>query len=287
VIYYCADDYGLCDAASERIKKCIDDGILNKVSVFPNINDGLEDLIKYKGIRISLHLNLVEGKCMADPTEINLLVNQDGNFIHTFGGLLKLSILKRKEFEKQVYKELKAQVVYWQNAINGCIPFCVDSHQHTHMIPEVFKTLIKILKEEKILPEYIRIPAEPILPFIKHPELYLSYSLINCVKQFTLRFFWLINKKYAINLKIPVSYFFGILFSGEMDERRIRKILPEYIKISRKRNADIEVLFHPGYTEKHEVNFKEKNLVFEKFYISENRKTEFNSVMKLKESGEF
>lgn len=281
MIYFCADDYGLNDMSSRCIRQCIEDGVLNKISVFPNFDE--VDLLNLKDIRISLHLNLVEGKCMANPNEIDLISDEKGNFKHTFGGLLKLSLFNRKRFEEQIYKEIKAQVLFFKKLLPEGAEFCVDSHQHTHMIPSVFKALIKVLKEEEIKVEYLRIPAEPILPYIKTPSLYFTYSLINLIKQWLLRFLWLINKGLMKDLKIPTAHFFGILFSGKMDEKRVSKILPEYIKLSKKDNRDIEVLFHPGYLDKNQTDFENKNIVFEEFYFSKNRKIEFNAAMKMAE----
>ena len=129
----------------------------------------------------------------------------------------------------------------------------------------------------------MRIPKEPLLPYIKTPSLYFTYSPINIIKQWLLNFLWLINKNQAKKYSIPTSYFFGILFSGKMDEKRVNKILPKYMKIAEKDGRDIEVLFHPGYLDISEIDFKDKSIVFEKFYLSENRKTEFNSVMKISE----
>ena len=284
MIYFCADDYGLCDIASAHIQECIDKGALNKVSIFPNFDRvDLNKINNNKNIRISLHLNLVEGKCMSAPSEIDLLADENGNLKHTFQGLLKLNLLHRKKFEAQAYKEIKAQVMFWKSILPKDIPFCIDSHQHTSMIPAVFKALLKVLNDEKIDLEHIRIPAEPLLPFIKTPSLYFTYSGINIIKQWLLNFLWLINKKEAKKHNIPISYFLGILFSGEMDEKRVSRILEKYIKLAKKNDKDIEVLFHPGYLDKNEPDFKNKNIVFKKFYLSENRKTEFDSVMKISE----
>lgn len=272
MIYFCADDYGLNSQSSEHIEKCIKEGILNKVSVFPNFDT--VDFDKLKDVRLSLHLNLVEGKCIAED-KFSLLTDENGNFKHTFGGLLKMSLLKKKAFEDELYKEIKAQVLYWKNS--NSLPFCIDSHQHTHMIPLVFKVLTKVLREEKIQVEYIRIPAEPLLPFLKTPSLYFTYSPVNVIKQWLINFFWLINKK---DFSFPTAYFFGILFSGKMDEKRVKKVLPHYISLAKKHNKDIEVLFHPGFLTE---NVFAKNVKFQNFYLSENRKTEFDSAMNMKE----
>ena len=282
MIYISADDYGLCSNTSANIQKCIDKGALNKVSVFPNLDTiDLHKISENRSIRISLHLNLVEGKCMADAEGINLIADKNGNLKHTFVGLFKLSILHTKEFEAQVYKEIKAQVLFWKSILPTDSPFCIDSHQHTHMIPAVFKALLKVLNDEKINPDYMRIPAEPLLPYIKTPSLYFTYKPINIIKQWLLKSLWLINKSQARKYNIPASYFFGILLSGKMDEKRVSKILPKYKKLAEKSGRDIEVLFHPGYTNGCESDLKDKNIVFEDFYLSPNRKTEFDSVMKI------
>ena len=85
------------------------------------------------------------------------------------------------------------------------------------------------------------------------------------------------------NFAIPTAHFFGILFSGKMDEKRVNQILPKYIKLAKKDVKDIEILFHPGYLQKNETDFEDKNIVFSKFYLSENRKIEFDSVIKILE----
>jgi len=286
VIYFCADDYGLCDVSSMRIDNCVENGVLNKISVFPNFNtECANKAFANKGVRFSLHLNLVEGKCMTDADEIDLIADKNGNFIHTFGGLLKLNILKSKEFQLQVSKEIKAQVLFWKSLLPQGVEFCIDSHQHTHMIPGVFKALQKVLVDEQISVEYLRIPAEPVLPYIKTPSLYFTYNAVNIIKQWLLGFLYLINKQNLKKANIPTAYFMGILFSGKMDKRRVDKILPQYIKLAEKRGKDIEVLFHPGYINEDEFNFKNKNIAFEKFYLSKNRQTEFDAAIKIVNEG--
>lgn len=288
MIYISADDYGLCDISSMRIKQCIDKGALNKVSVFPNFDAvDLNEILKNKNVRVCLHLNLVEGKCMANSDEIDLIADKNGDFKYTFGGLFKLNLFHKKELESQVYKEIKAQVVFWKSILPEGVPFCIDSHQHTHMIPAVFKALLRVLDDEKISLEYMRIPSEPLMPFVKTPSLYFTYSGINVIKQWLLKLLWLVNKKYAKKYHIPTAYFLGILFSGKMDEKRIDKILPKYIKMAQKNGRDIEVLFHPGYLDEKEFNLKDKSVTFEKFYLSENRKTEFDSVIKISMKEEY
>ena len=154
MIYFCADDYGLNKIASMRIQKCIDEGALNKVSIFPNFSSlnslDLEKITQNKKVDISLHLNLVEGKCTLDASDINLIADENGNFKYSFVGLLFKSLFNKRKFEAQVYKEIKSQIVLWRKILPKNSEFLIDSHQHTHMIPSVFKTIIRVLNEEEI-----------------------------------------------------------------------------------------------------------------------------------------
>jgi predicted glycoside hydrolase/deacetylase ChbG (UPF0249 family) len=284
VIYISADDYGLCNEMSAHIQKCIDAGVLDKVSVFPNFDKvDLLNIVNKKNIRISLHLNLVEGKCMANADEINLIADKNGDFKHTFCGLFKLNLLHTKKLEAQAYKEIKSQVLYWKSILPKGSPFCIDSHQHIHMIPAIFRALNKVLIDEEIKITYMRIPAEPIMPYIKTPSLYFTYKSINIIKQWLLKFLWLMNNSQTQKYNIPTSLFCGILFSGKMDEKRVNKVLPKYKKLAEKDGRDIEVLFHPGYMNMSEADADCKNIVFKEFYLSHDRKAEFDSVMKISE----
>lgn len=267
-----------------HIQECIDESILNKVSVFPNFEQmDLSELFNNNNIRVSLHLNLVEGKCLSNHSEIELLVDEDGNFKHDFGGLFLLNLIQKKQLEAQVYKEIKSQILFWKKILPKGKSFCIDSHQHVHMIPSIFKTVLRVIDEAQIPLEYLRIPAEPILPYITTPSLFLSYNAINILKQWVLKFLWLCNQKHVKPNERSNTYFFGILFSGKMDETRVKKILPKYIKLANKNKKDIEVLFHPGYIPTTNKELPDTNIVFHQFYLSKNRKTEYDSLMKLKE----
>ena len=284
MIYISADDYGLCNEMSAHIQKGIDAGVLDKVSVFPNFDKvDLLNIVNKKNIRISLHLNLVEGKCMANADEINLIADKNGDFKHTFCGLFKLNLLHTKKLEAQAYKEIKSQVLYWKSILPKDAPFLIDGHQHTHMIPAVFRALNKVIEDEDIKIAYMRIPAEPILPYLKTPSLYFTYKPVNIIKQWLLKFLWSLNRREAKKYNIPTSHFCGILFSGKMDEKRVNKILPKYIDYARKDGRDIEVLFHPGYMNNGNDFSGSENIVFKNFYLSKNRKTEFDSVIKISE----
>jgi len=281
MIYVCADDYGLSAPSSERILNCAKNGALNKISVFVNFEKiDVKRLKSESGAELSLHLNLVEGKAVCG-SKLSLLTDADGRFRHTFFGLLMLSVFRGKELENQAYEEIKAQLGLWRT-MAGDEPLMLDTHQHTHMIPGVLRALLRAVSDTGSKVKYLRLPSEPVLPYVMEPGLYLTYRTVNMIKQWLLKLLGISAKRKIRNASIPTAEFFGILFSGKMDEKRVSTILPHYIRKAAKTGSDVEVLFHPGYLDKKELSDGVCNKDFEKFYFSSGRKTEFDAVMNMK-----
>ena len=286
-IYWCADDFGLTAASCDRILQCNKDGFLGRISVFPNSDVAdLRDRIRNAGnANFGVHINLVEGKCVSDKSSLSLLVDGDGYFKKTYTGLLALSLSpKRKLFKKQLKTEIKAQIEKTISVFPDKTRIMLDSHQHTHTIPLVFSALSEVIEENGLEVGYIRTPAEPLSPFIKTPSLFGSYISVNLIKQWLINFFTLINRGGIKKLGIPSACFFGIMFSGKMTEERVRKLLPAYVKYAKKHRCDIEILFHPGYVDADEplCGFK-----FKKFYLSENRRREYDALRAFEKNRDF
>ena len=283
MVYICADDYGMTEKSCGRIEECVKNGVLNRISIFPNTSlSDIKERIKYINASLSAHINLVEGKPVSPAENVSLITDKRGYFRYSFIGLLALSLSpERKELERQIYTEISAQLTRWSTEIAPGKPLEIDSHQHTHMIPLIFKILMRVIKDNGYDVKYIRIPTEPVLPYIKELSLYKTYSLINTVKQFLLKFFGLINKRALKKSNIKSALFMGILFSGNMDEYRVNKILPHYLKLCEKTGRDAELLFHPGYIEKDEELFDTGKQSFNKFYHSPGRKTEYATLKNL------
>ena len=277
MIYFCADDYGISRSSNARIEECFKNGVLNKISVLPNGDVSyFNERLLGENVKLSLHLNLIEGYPLSKKEDVSLLVTDKGFFKYSFIGLFFLSIFgNRSLLEKQIYNELKMQIDFWKKKMGEKTPILIDSHQHTHMIPLIFKTLMRVIREEEVLVEYIRIPDEPILPYIKSPSLYLKYSPVGLVKQWLLKFLNLVNRKELKKANIKSASFMGILFSGQLTEDKINKLLPHY----KKQNENIEIAFHPGYLEREEPLIDGFRPGFKKFYYSKWRREEYNTLI--------
>ena len=277
MIYFCADDYGISKSSNMRIEECLKNGVLNKISVLPNgdISNFNEHLLG-ENVKLSLHLNLIEGHPLSKKEDVSLLLSEKGTFKHSFIGLFFLSLFgNRRLLEKQLYNEIKAQIDFWKNKMGENTPILIDSHQHTHMIPLIFRTLMRVIREEDVEVEYIRIPAEPILPFIKSTSLYLTFSPVGLAKQWLLKFLNFINRKEFKKSNIKSAAVMGILFSGQLSKDKINKLLPYYLQ----QNKNIEIVLHPGYLERGEALIDGCKPSFEKFYYSKWRRVEYNTLI--------
>lgn len=283
MLYICADDYGMSQASCERIESCLRGGALNKISVLPNGRiKNLKERFSNDNVILSLHINLVEGKPLSSPEKLSLLVSDNGYFKNSFGGLFLLSLSpKKREFEKQVYIEIREQIRYWKSLCPSASSIDCDSHQHVHMIPLIFKALMRAIKDENVKVEYLRYPSEPLMPYLLTPSLYFTYRPVNLLKQWVLKLFGCVNRKRLTEFGINTAYFMGILFSGNMRSERINKVLVHYRRLADKTKSNIELLFHPGYIEDESELIDSGKKGFCKFYLSDNRLSEQQSLMNM------
>ena len=287
-----ADDYGLTMNTSKAILEGVNEGKLDSISVIPNMESYSSALQLWKENRkkemhpnISVHLNFMEGLCLAEKEKVNLLVDKNGYFKLSWIDLVKYNYnpLKYNEVKKQLKVEIKEQLWkvikdYGLMEVGG---LRVDSHQHTHMIPIVMKALLEVLEEENMKTEYIRISKEAIWPYMKQIKFYPTYRVINLVKVAILNFFSFKNEKLLKQRKISSMILSGVFMSGHMDYERVMAILPDLKKSTMKKGLVLEVLFHPGRALKEEVGkeFVSKNAT--EFYLSANREIEYQAMMKL------
>lgn len=230
-------------------------------------------------IKASIHFNLAEGHCLAEPSQVRLLVDERGMFHISFFKVLLWSFTgKRKELRREIELEMSAQLARMLPYVKSVR---VDSHQHYHMIPIVLKSILKAVEQSGREIEFIRIPAEPLSPFLKHPELWPTFRPINLVKNLVLNALNLMDRRILKPYRGKTAVFFGILLSGGMDLHRVRRLLPDFQKIADRKNLPLEILCHPGGVQSPKSLMDIKNTDCVRFYTSEGRKTEKEMLMNI------
>lgn len=275
------DDFALSKNNSNDILKCIINKKINSLSVIPNMScfhDCIKLLNNNNNLPISIHLNFLEGKPVSTPKLVKNLIDVDGYFKLTW---LKFFLYS---FNPIVYKKIKRQLkIEIKNQIELVKPFIkkirIDSHQHTHMIPIVFNSIMEVVEKEKYDVEFMRVSQEPLMPYIKKIKLYNTYCLKQIISNFILNILSLRIKRILRKKNIKYGYLWGVIMSGNMDINRINSLKKEMFKSCK--NSALEILFHPGYVAPNEMRKELNNKKFNKFSTSKNRKKEYDTIMKL------
>ncbi|SCY26395.1 YdjC-like protein [Lachnospiraceae bacterium XBB2008] len=289
-IDYHGDDYAASINNSKRMLELIRAGKLDSISIFPNMaayTDCMEMLCRNwdsfeKKPALSIHLNLIDGHSLSgcdDP----LLCNEDGYMCASWGKLFIRSYIpgkKRTALRNNICAELKAQIerVYEDYPKDAALR--LDSHVHTHMIPMVFEALFDALTELDLLDsvEYIRIPDEPLSPFIFSKELSGTIPLVNIIKN---RVLHILSRRAVKNLdRFNISHcpFWGVCMTGRMDRKRMEKAAPKVLDAARKYGDTIEIICHPGIVKQAEDS-PEFGPDDRRAFFSKDRDVEYNAVM--------
>ncbi len=285
-----ADDYGLFAKQSERILKCWSHGFLNGTSIFPN-SDNLQaclNMLPKQGLSLTIHLNLTQGRCLANPDKIPLLVSQNGIFRIPFTKLLFCSFTgKYSRYKEQLKYEISAQIqrlkpFFEQNNI----PLRIDGHCHWHMIPVVFDALMETIQECHYPVSYIRLPAEPIGIYLKNIFRIIPFPVVNIIKVLLLHLLVRRNStKWGHILSTMESkIFLGVFLSGCFDLSRMKAILPAAEQYAKEKNLNLELLAHPGGVFEPSDIAKITNKNDFLFFTSSSRNQEIESFMHIRES---
>lgn len=255
-----ADDIGLSPCITQSIVTAIDEGGVRSVSLICNgraFEEAMEALAVRPQVRVSLHLNLLEGRPLSSADEIPFLVDGKGALSTTFQQLVRLwvsgSQQKRQALSEQIQREFTAQLIRGTSALvkihRPVDQLRVDSHTHIHALGFVLDALLACRSKVNI--GYIRVPREP-WHFSRGADDLKSALGINTVKWALLNRLSrsMTDKLRATDIKYN-SAFLGVLHTGAMSVRAIeagvtaslRKLPSDGGHLS---HEPVEVLLHPG-----------------------------------------
>ncbi|MCB1174325.1 MAG: ChbG/HpnK family deacetylase [Leptospiraceae bacterium] len=248
-----ADDLGLTPEINRAIFDLADQGLLDSVSLIVNgpvIDDALQGLRQRPWLRWNLHINLVEGCPVSPIGDVPLLVDERGQFRHSFLGILIRSMpvyRPRPQFRLQIATEIRNQIRFVQRELSPTA-LRVDSHQHTHIIPMIASLVHRLARANRM--EYIRGVRDLIEPGLR--DWYRFSAWMNAGKSLLLRIlqfgndrrhyaFW----KGAADADDAQERIIGIFLSGGMKLPAIARTLAR-IDRQTKGQAKVLLLFHPG-----------------------------------------
>lgn len=228
----CADDFGRDVAINEAVEAAYRDGILSSASLMvaaPEAADAVARARRLPGLRVGLHLVLIDGSPVLPPGAIAGLVGADGRFDDN-----QIRAGLRYFFAPGVRGLLAAEIRGQFEAFRatGLALDHVNAHQHMHLHPTVARLLVEIGRSYGM--RAVRLPAEPVavlrraFPGERHRP--PGWQPVISALRRRLR-----RAGLAVNDQV-----FGIAWSGAMVEERVLGLLPHLP------SGVSEIYFHPA-----------------------------------------
>lgn len=151
-----ADDLGLHEDINRGIYLAHTQGIVTSTSVVAcgqAFEHAVAMLQECPELDVGVHLTLIEEQPLCPPNEIPTLVGPNGRFLpsyHHFTARILMGLVSPAE----IRRELKAQIE--RVIATGCRPSHLDSHQHVHLLPPVWRVTRDLAREYGI--RCIRVP---------------------------------------------------------------------------------------------------------------------------------
>jgi len=231
-VIFTADDFGLSVGVNQAVELAFQRGVLTHASLMvagPAATDAIARAHANPGLKVGLHLVVIEGPAVLPPQDIPDLVDAAGQFP---ADQLKLGLnyFFRPRIRRQLRAEITAQ--FRAFAATGLTLDHADAHKHMHLHPTVGQMMLEIGRDFA-LPR-IRIPAEPpeVLRALSEPVGFGDRALYR----------WnALLRRQARRFGVATNdHVFGLRWSGHMTEERVLSLfehLPE---------GESEFYFHPA-----------------------------------------
>jgi len=144
-----ADDLGFSPIVNQTIYELHNLGQLSSTSLVVNMPASqlaLDEIKDYPDLRVGIHLNLTKGKPISPQTMIPSLVKRSGYFYHP--ALFYPRAIVGAISPHDVETECRAQIEFAMKA--GLGPSHLDSHNHWHILPHLFRIVQKLALEYNI-----------------------------------------------------------------------------------------------------------------------------------------
>ena len=227
-----ADDFGLTEQVNEAVELAHRQGALTHASLMvagPAAADAVRRARALPGLRVGLHLVVIEGPAVLPPAEIPDLVDAAGQF-PSDQLRLGFAYFCRPRVRRQLTAEIRAQFAAF--AATGLTLDHANAHKHMHLHPTVGRLLIEIGREFGL--PAIRVPAEP--PAVLAAcgtRVGLGYRAL---------YHWtgLLRRQARAAGLATNDHCFGLAWSGHMTTERVQRllaVLPDGVS---------EIYFHPA-----------------------------------------
>ena len=169
------------------------------------------------GLKVGIHLTLVEEQPVAKRNEVPSLIGNDGFLHRNYFSLYSRLVMRRLKLQ-EVRRELRAQIE--RCLASGIIPTHLDSHQHVHILPGISDIVIELAKEYRILAA--RCPDEKVIMPGDMSTIFRLRGVKRWVMSLLAR---RAGKKFQQSGIFTPDNFYGMLLSGRLNSEIISTML--------------------------------------------------------------
>jgi hopanoid biosynthesis associated protein HpnK len=240
-----ADDFGLTVRVNEAIAIACREGIVTTASLMATaaaFESAVEIAHGEPKLDVGLHLNLTEGRPVADPDQIPSLAGPSG-FLYKHPFKLAAAFVRGKISVSDLEREIRAQIEKAQESKLWITH--IDGHKHVQAMPAVHRLICKIAPEYGI--HAVRLPRER-MPRLTSMLGRNKLSRRKIAKQFVFGKFLSIvsttaRPRTAQPEIITPSRFYGITQTGFLDFAAIADIVHDLDE------GVHELMCHPGFVD--------------------------------------
>ncbi len=215
-----ADDFGISHGVNKAIFECAAAKVITGISVLATgaaLNELQSFVETFPDMQVGIHYDLVSGNYL---TDLDLKITP---------AKLAMKVIFDKKLLKKIDIELRRQT---EKILNVIHPAHVDSHRHTHFIPQIFKLVNAIADDYTI--NRIRIPV----PKLKLKNLKFIFNR-NDFYKFLPFYVW---KYFNETNASSNDDFFGLFQAGRLTPEYLQHITDEEFNYA-------ELMVHPGYVD--------------------------------------
>ncbi len=228
----CADDFGLDPAVNAAVEEAHQNGILSTASLMvgaPAADDAVARARRLPGLRVGLHLVVVDGRPVSSPDRVAGLVGADGEFDRNMARA-GVRFFFLPAIRHQLAREIRAQFEAYR--ATGLELDHVNVHKHMHLHPTVARLILEIGRDYGM--RAVRVPVEPVGALRRaFPQ---ERAPLPLLRPWAAR---LRNRLRRTGIAVN-DHVFGLAWSGKMVEERVLRLLP-YLP-----DGVSEAYFHPA-----------------------------------------
>ena len=155
-----ADDFGAAMEVNEAVERAFSCGVLRAASLMvaaPGCADAVARARRLSGLRVGLHLVLVEGRACLSHADLPDVTTPDGLFRRDMTATA-VDIFFRPAARRQLRAEVRAQFEAF--AATGLPLDHVNTHKHFHLHPTIAGTILEVGRDYGLAAS--RAPVEPL-----------------------------------------------------------------------------------------------------------------------------